>query len=102
MNRTSLSTKRWPAIGRYSNAIVGTVIVAAGLLLLVALWQQWIDILPYTSQVAGQQSADEPQAAPTTVELTAEKMAAADIHLTMVARQSVQPTREVPGELTYD
>jgi len=55
--RSSLSARHWPAIGRYSNAIVGTVIVAAGVLLLVALWQRWIDILPYTSQVASQEPA---------------------------------------------
>lgn len=102
MNRISVSTKRWPAIGRYSNAIVGTVIVAAGLLMLVALWQRWIDILPYSSQVASQRGAEEPQAAPTTVGLTPEKLAAADVQVSVVRRQSMQPTREVPGELTYD
>jgi len=100
--RSSLSAKHWPAIGRYSNAIVGTLIVAAGVLLLVALWQQWIDILPYKSQVANQEPAEAPQAAPTSVELTPEKLVAAEVHLAVVQRKPIQPTREVPGELTYD
>ena len=92
----------WPALARYSNALVGGVIVAAGLALLLALWLGWIDILPYTSQVGSQPAGDEPTAIPGTVELPPEKLAAADLHTTTVQRRPVRPTREVPGEINYD
>jgi len=89
-------------VGRYSNAVVGGVIVGAGVALLVAFWSGWIDILPYTSQVGGQPEAQEASAAPNSVKLTPEKLASAEIHLTTVARTSVQPTRPVPAEIEYD
>ena len=59
-SRASLPAKTWPALARYSNALVGGVIVAAGLALLLALWLGWIDILPYTSQVGSQSANDVP------------------------------------------
>jgi len=100
--RVSRPAKTWPALARYSNALVGGLIVAAGLALLLALWQGWIDVLSYTSQVASQQLGEAPAAAPTSIELTPEKMAAADVHLTIVEKQSLQPMRAVPAEIDYD
>jgi membrane fusion protein, heavy metal efflux system len=100
--RASLSRNAWPALARYSNALVSAVVVAAGLGLLLALWMGWIDVLSYTSQVASREPDAGPSAVPTSVELPAEKLAAADIHLIAVRRESLQPTRAVPGELEYD
>ena len=75
-SRITWSAKTWPSLARYSNALVGGLIVAAGVMLLVALWLGWIDILPYTSQVGDEPKAHEPTAAPNVVELTPEKLAA--------------------------
>jgi cobalt-zinc-cadmium efflux system membrane fusion protein len=96
------SPRIWPALARYSNAVVGGVIVAAGVALLAAFWAGWIDILPYTSQVGGQPEGQEATAAPNFVELTPEKLAAAEIHLAAVERTQLQPTRPVPAEIEYD
>src|SRR5436190_17883787 len=100
-SRVSLPAKIWPRLARYSNGLVGGVIVAAGLVLLLALWLGRIDILPYTSQVGGEPTGNEATAIPNTVELAPEKLVAADLHTTTVQRQRVQPTREVPGEINY-
>src|SRR5205085_11954058 len=101
-SRLSLPASAWPALVRYSNAIVGGVIVAGGLALLMSFWLGWIDILPYRSQVGEQTDAQQTTAAPSVVELTPEKIAAADLHTTTVKREPVQPTRAVPGEIKYD
>lgn len=101
--RVSLSSRAWPVLARYSNALAGGLIVAAGLLFLAALRLGWIDILPAASEVAGQDAAArETPAVPTVVELTAEKLAAAKIHVTPAHKQQVQLTRAVPGEMKYD
>jgi membrane fusion protein, heavy metal efflux system len=100
--RPSLAGKTWPALARYSNALVSGLIVAAGLALLLALWLGWIDVLSHTSQVASREPDNGPVAAPTSVELPAEKLAAADVHLIAVERQPLQPMRAVPAEIDYD
>ncbi len=100
-SRITWSAKTWPSLARYSNALAGGLIVAAGLTLLIALWLGWIDILPYTSQVGNQPESRQPTAMPNIVELTPEKLAAAELHTTTVKMQPVQPTRAVPGEIEY-
>jgi membrane fusion protein, heavy metal efflux system len=100
--RISLPANPWPALARYSNGLVGGAIVLAGLALLLALWLGWIDILSYTSQVASPEPKSPTAAAPTTVELPPEKLAAADLHLTVVQTEPLQPMRAVPGEIDYD
>src|SRR5262249_40286974 len=92
----------WPALARYSNALVGGAIVAGGVALLVAFWAGWIDILTYTSQVGGQAEGQEATEAPNSVKLTPEKLVAAEIHLTEVERTPMQATRAVPAEIEYD
>jgi membrane fusion protein, heavy metal efflux system len=101
-SRTSLPARTWPAITRYSNPIVGGIIVAAGVALLASFWLGWIDILPYHSQVGDEEQPEQTPAAPNTVELTPEKIAAANLHTTTVRLEPVQPTRAVPGEIKYD
>jgi cobalt-zinc-cadmium efflux system membrane fusion protein len=101
-SRISTSTRIWPALARYSNAFVGGVIVAAGVALLIAFWAGWIDILPYTSQVGGQPEEQQATPGPNFVQLTPEKQAAAEIHLTAVERAQLRPTRAVPAEIEYD
>jgi len=101
-SRTSLPARTWPAITRYSNAIVGGIIVAGGVALLASFWLGWIDILPYQSQVGDEERPEQTTAAPNTVELTSEKIAAAGLHTTSARLEPVQPTRAVPGEIKYD
>src|SRR5207253_3174010 len=101
-SRISSAARTWPALARYSNALVGGVIVATGLALLVAFWAGWIDILPYRSQIGEQSDAHAATAAPNIVELTPEKLLAAELHLTTVETSSVLPTRAVPAEIEYD
>src|SRR5262245_16104126 len=99
--RASSPGKVWPLLLHYSNALVGGIIVAAGLALLAALWFGWIDILPYHSQVGAEGESSQPTNTPNVIELTPEKIAAADLHIATVETQSVQPTRAVPGEIEY-
>jgi membrane fusion protein, heavy metal efflux system len=101
-SRVSSPARTWPSLARYSNAIVGAVIVAAGVGLLIAFWSGWIDILPYTSQVGEQLEPQGTTAAPNFVELTPQKLAAAEIHVTSVEWAELQPTRAVPAEIEYD
>jgi len=101
-SRISTPARIWPALARYSNALVGGAIVAGGVALLVAFWAGWIDILTYTSQVSGQAEGQEATEAPNSVKLTPEKLVAAEIHLTEVERTPMQPTRAVPAEIEYD
>ena len=54
------------------------------------------------SQVGGQPESQQATAARNFVELTPEKLAAAEIHLTTVERAPLQPTRPVPAEVEYD
>jgi RND family efflux transporter MFP subunit len=89
-------------ISRHANGLVASAIVVAGLALLLALRVGWIDILPYTSEVAGKATIEQPAAAQAVLELPPEKFAAAEIHTTHVARESVQAMRAVPGEIKYD
>lgn len=100
--RTSFPARSRQLLARYSNALVGGVIVAAGLTLLLALWLGWIDVLAYTSQVASGEPPEASSTPPTTVELTPEKLAAADIHVSAVQTESLQPMRSVPAEIDYD
>src|SRR5207248_925485 len=62
----------------------------------------WVDMLPQGNAVGDEQSRPGPTAALATVELTPEKLAAADIHLAVVTTARIQPTRTVPGEIKYD
>lgn len=96
--RLSLAQRPWPLLSRYANAIFSGVIIAAGLLLLLALRLGWIDILPHASEVA----ETEPAAVRTEVSLPPEKFAAAHLALASVVSKSIQPTRTVPGTLAYD
>lgn len=98
--RVSFLTNAWPLVARYSNFLVGGLIVGGGLFLLLAMRLGWVDILPHDSEVA--EAAAEPAAAPTSVQLPAEKLAAADLHLTTVALAAVQESRPVPATITYD
>ena len=91
----------WPGLVRYSNFVIGGAIVAGGLVLLIALRLGWIEILPEGSQVAAE-SAAEPAVAPTSVQLTEEKLAAAGLHVALAASEPIQATRAVPGTITYD
>ena len=95
-------SKFWAWMARYANALIGGLIVIAGLGFLAALTFGWIDILPYHSQVAEKSDGRESTAAPNVVELTAEKLAAAGLHTTTVDRRLLSKTRDVPGEITYD
>lgn len=93
----------WPAasLGRYANALTSVLLVAGLVLLLAGMQLGWVDLLPHGG--AGYELAAEPPAPPANeVELTPEKLAAAGIELASVVRQSVAPTRLVPGEVTYD
>jgi cobalt-zinc-cadmium efflux system membrane fusion protein len=89
-------------LSRYANALVGGLIVLAGLVFLAALMFGWIDVLPYHSQVAEPSDAREPTAAPNVVELTPEKLTASGLHVTTVEQRLLSKTRDVPGEITYD
>src|SRR5262245_48881513 len=98
--RTSFLATAWPLASRYANLAIGGVIVAGGLFLLLALRLGWIEILPASSEAAPE-AAVEP-AAPTTVQLTPEKLAAADLHTTTARMAPIQLPRPVPATITYD
>jgi cobalt-zinc-cadmium efflux system membrane fusion protein len=100
--RVSLPVNPWPILKSHANAILGSFVVATGLALLVALRLGWIDVLRYTSSVAADAAAEQPAAPPTTVQLPPEKLAAADLRMAVVETRSIQPTRTVPGSITYD
>src|SRR5262245_15830938 len=96
--RSSSATRFWEWIVRSTNALVGGVIVIAGLTFLLALSMGWIEILPYASKVGGDSDRRAaPGDAPTSVELTPEKLAAAGLHLTTVETRSIGRTRDVPA-----
>lgn len=99
--RSSFLTTAWPTVSRYSNLVIGGAIVAGGLALLLAMRLGWIDILPEGSQAAPE-VATEPPAAPTSVQLTEEKFAAAGLHTAAAAIEPIQAIRPVPGTITYD
>ncbi len=101
----STHVSSWSDVGqrlaRYSNLLAGGAIVAGGLALLVAMRLGWIDILPHTSEIAAESLADA-AAAPTTVHLTEEKLAAANLHTATAAMAPMQAARPVPATITYD
>lgn len=90
----------WPVVARYSNLLTGGVIVVGGLALLLAMRLGWIEILPQGSEAAPEAAA--PAAAPTSVTLSPEKFAAANLHTAAAALAPIQETRPVPATLTYD
>jgi cobalt-zinc-cadmium efflux system membrane fusion protein len=102
MNVRAISWRAWPHLARLSNTLIGGAIIAIGGGLLLSMWLGWVDILPYSSHVASDTPTEAPPPAPTTVELTGDKFAAAGIHVTRVKQQPLQPLRAVPGEIEYD
>jgi cobalt-zinc-cadmium efflux system membrane fusion protein len=105
MNARTLSAaarmRPWTAVGRYSNAIVGGVVMVAGILLLVGLRLGWIDLLAAVEEGPAEVPA-EAAGAPTTIDLSPEKLQAAKLAITKVRRGPVAPMRSVPGQIQYD
>jgi cobalt-zinc-cadmium efflux system membrane fusion protein len=97
----SLFGGRRAAIGRYSNALWGVLSVMAGILLLLGFRLGWIDVLP-RAQERSEESSASSVSATEVVQLTPEKLAAAELRLATAETQAVQRTRAVPGSITYD
>ena len=100
-SRLSRATDAWSLISRSTNALFRGVIIAGGLALLVALRLNWIDVLPHTDETPDGIPTNT-EVSPTEVSLPTEKYVAAKLSLAAVREQSIQPTRTVPGTLTYD
>src|SRR5262245_40844906 len=98
--RTSFAATAWPLAARYANLAIGGVIVAGGLFLLLAMRLGWIEILPAGGE-AEVEAAVEP-AAPTSVQLNPEKLAAANLHTSEARMAPIQLTRAVPATINYD
>jgi RND family efflux transporter MFP subunit len=99
--RVSADATARPEVSHYANLALGSAIVACGLALLLALRLGWIDIIPSHSDVVVPDQ-NEPAGAPMKVQLTDEKLIAADLHTTAAILDSVQLTRPVPATITYD
>ncbi len=100
--RSWFSWSAAPQTVRWLRALLGAIAIGAALLLLLALRMEWISILPGESAVdsAGDEAALAPATA--TLQLTPEKLAAANLHIAAAEVRDVQPTRTVPATITYD
>jgi RND family efflux transporter MFP subunit len=88
-------------LGRYASAATSGLLIGALALLLLGMELGWIDLLPHGSE-GYELAAEAPAPLAQEVELTPEKLAAAGIEVARVVRQSIGPTRLVPGEVTYN
>lgn len=92
-----------PKTSVWLRASLGGIAMGVAVLLLIALRMEWIHILPSDRAV---DSADEEtsaaQAPVTNLQLSPEKLAAADLHVATAEIRDVQPTRTVPAKITYD
>jgi membrane fusion protein, heavy metal efflux system len=100
--RALLPVGSQPKAAGWVNAAVSSLSVIAGLTLLAAFRWEWINILPTNSDVVEATEGATPSAPPVRVQLTPDKLVAANLHITAAEFRTVQPTRTVPGTIRYD